>query len=163
MKKLYTISVFTENSPGVLQRVTILFTKRKVNIESLTVSDTERDNISRFTIVIKAEPALVDIIVAQLRRVIEVQEAFASSNEELLFKEIAFIRVRTEAPEQGKQIEEVALRHGAKLALVKKDSVVVEVSGDEDEIGSLCELLRPYGIAEFVRSGRIALRKDLTR
>jgi len=157
MPRLYTISAFTENSPGVLHRITVLFTRRKINIESLTVSETEVTGISRFTIVVRCEPDLVAKIAKQINRIIEVVDVFASENRELLYKEIALYRVSAETPEKRLEVEEHAHRYGAQVVYARADSVVVEKTGTEDDISSLFHLLDPYGIREFVRSGRIAI------
>ena len=162
MKKQYTISAYTENSPGVLHRLTVTFTKRKVNIESLTVCETEREGISRFTIVVRVPEDLIGTIVKQIRRIVEVREAFASEDSELVYKEIALIRVFSENLEDREKVEELAHRYGGKVVYARKDYLTVQTTGSEDEVRSLYELLEPHGIAEFVRSGRIAMRKDVT-
>lgn len=157
---MLTITALTENSPGVLHRITAMLTRRKINIESLTVSETERHGISRFTIVVDAEEELVEKIVKQIARIIEVRQAYLSRNRELIFKELAFFRVRAPGGEQRRTIEEMAGRYGAAVAYVDPMTVVVEKTGQEDDINSLYLLLEPYGIEEFIRSGRIALRKS---
>ena len=157
MSRCYTISAFTENSPGVLHRLTVLFTRRKVNIESLTVSETEKKGISRFTIVVYSERDLVEKIAKQINRIIEVVDVFVSENKDLLYKEIAFFRVQTETPQQRTEIEELAHRHGALVIFAKDNYLVVEKTGAEEQISSLFLLLEPFGIKEFVRSGRIAI------
>lgn len=156
---LHTIVAFTENSPGVLLRLTTMFTRRKINIESLTVSETEQPGISRFTICIRADRDLVRKIVGQIRRIIEVRDAYASDDADLLIREVAMIRVKTTEPAQRSEIEQLALRHQAQFASVDEMTVVVEKTGNEEEVRSLYLMLEPYGITEFVRSGRIALRK----
>ena len=158
-KQLYTISAFTENSPGVLHRLVTTFTKRKVNIESLTVSETERHGISRFTIVVLVDEDLIQTIVKQIQRIIEVKDAFACVNEDLVFKEIAFIRVSACAAADRAKVEEHAERYGARVIHADVDSVIVEATGEADEIKSLYRILEPHGIEEFIQSGRIALCK----
>lgn len=156
----HTITIFTENSPGVLHRLTVIFTRRKLNIESLTVSETERKGISRFTIVVKSDQETIHKVTNQISRVVEVLEVTAEQDSALIFKEIAFYRVKTTLPEQRAQIEEVTHRNGAHIVLIKNNAVVVEKTGSEEDIDSLYLLLEPFGINEFVRSGRIALARD---
>jgi acetolactate synthase-1/3 small subunit len=158
-KKLLTLSIFTENSPGVLQRITTMFTKRKINIESLTVSETEQRGISRFTILVRATESLTKTIVKQIKRIIEVHDAFFSSNEELLITEVAYIRVFTENLDDKRKIEDIAHRNGGTLIYATEDSIVIRRTGSYREIQMMYRLLEPYGIAEFVRSGSIAIRK----
>ncbi len=160
MKKQFTLTAFVENTPGVLHRLTIIFTRRRVNIESLTVSETEEHHISRFTIVVRLEEYLVPTIVRQLSRIIEVRRAFASEDEDLLFREIALITVRTGSAEAVRQVAELAREHGARTALTEPGQTILEKTGAETEIDALRELFEPYGIQEFVRSGRIAIRRS---
>jgi len=159
MKKLYTISAFTENSPGVLHRITVMFTRRKINIESLTVCETEKENTSRFTIVIKAEEDLVRTIVKQINRIIEVKAVYAYLDEDLIFKEIAFFRVKSETPEDRSRVEQHAHWYGAKVVYAEPGSLVLEATGTADEIKSLLRLLESHGVEEFIQSGRIAIAK----
>lgn len=161
MEGKYTVSVFSENSPGILHRITVLFTRRKVNIESLTVSETEKKGISRYTIVVRASKDLVEKISKNIQRVIEVTEVFVSENRELVFAEIALFKVESRSEQQSRlKIEELAHRYGATVVYGAADYLVIEKAGQEDEIDSLFLLLEPFGILEFVRSGRIALRKQ---
>jgi acetolactate synthase-1/3 small subunit len=157
MPRSFTISAFTENTPGVLQRLTILFTRRKVNIESLTVSETETKGISRFTIVVHTEPELIQKIAKQLNRIIEVVDIFVAENQDLLYREIAFFKVLTETAAKRAELEELAHRHGAVVTLAKDEYLVIEKTGTEEQISSLFLLLQAYGMKEFVRSGRIAI------
>ena len=160
MKQHYTITAFTENKPGVLYRISDLFLRRKVNIESLTVSEIETKGISRFTIVVQAERDMVEKIVKQLYRIIEVIKVFESRDDQLVYKELAFIKVSSKTPERRKEVEDLAYLFRAKITHVSSQAIVVEKTGTEEEIDSLFTLLRPYGIKEFVRSGRIAVLKD---
>jgi acetolactate synthase-1/3 small subunit len=96
----YTLTVFTENKPGVLYRIADLLLRRQINIESLTVSETERHGISRFTIVVLCDKATVEKVVKQLYRIIEVIKVFEMEDKDLIFKEIAFIKVSTKNPDQ---------------------------------------------------------------
>ncbi len=156
----YTITVFSENTPGVLQRITAMFTRRKLNIESLTVSETEKEGISRFTILLNVSPDLIEKVVKQIRRIVEVREANYCRDADLLYAEIAFIRVKAENPQKREQIEEMVRRYGAHVNYANYDSLVVEKAGDEGEINYLLELFRPFGVTEFIRSGRIAIQRD---
>ena len=147
--ELYTISAYTENCPGVLHRLTTSFTKRKINIESLTVSETETKGISLFT------------MIKQLKRIIEVRAVYAYEDHEVLATEVAFIKVATEVVEDRAKIEELALRHSGVIVHVDAKSVVVQATGNSDQIDSLYRMLEPQGILEFVKSGRIAVRKEV--
>lgn len=158
-ERLYTICAFTENSPGVLHRITVIFTRRKLNIESLTVCETEQHGVSRFTICIKTDENLVKTVAKQINRIVEVVDVFVAENKDLLYKEIAFFRIATPSPDTRIEIERLIEPHDAKITLLKDAFLVVEKTGDEEEIRSLYLLLEPFGIQEFVRSGRIAILK----
>lgn len=159
MEQLFTISIFTENSPGVLHRITTIFTRRKINIESLTVSETEEHEVSRFTITIRTTAEITAKVVLQIQRVIEVRGVYASEDAELIAKEISFIRVTTSDSGTRREVEDLAHRYDATVAHATAESLTIEKSGSEEDIDALYFLLEPYGIKEFVRSGRIAIRK----
>lgn len=154
-----TVTVITENSPGVLHRITDLFTRRKINIESLTVSETETKGLSRFTIVVKTERTLIRTIVKQIRRIIEVHDAYACENRHLVFKEVALFKVKTSDAERRRELMELTHRYNAQVVSGDNDYLIVEKTGREDDISALYLLLEPFGIIEFIRSGRIALLK----
>jgi aminotransferase len=157
---IYTITIFSENTPGVLHRISGLFLKQKVNVESLTVSEIEQRGISRFTIVVKANQPLIQKIVKQLYRIIEVIKVFESTDDELVHKEVAFIKVTTKNPSQRTEVEDLAYLFNARIAHVGTSYLLLEKTGSEEEINSLHALVKPFGIKEFVRSGRIAVLKD---
>ncbi len=156
----YTIIAFAYNTPGVLNRMSDLLTRRKINIDSLTVSETEQSGIARFTIVVNAEPDRIEKVTKQLYKIIEMVKVFEMTDEQLIFKEIAFIKVTAKTPQQRKDIEQTAALFGAKIVHVAYDYVVLEITGSEVETQSLFLQLKPYGIKEFVKSGRIAVLKD---
>ena len=159
MEGKFTITAFTENSPGILHRITVMFTRRKINIESLTVSETERPGVSRFTIVVDSDRFTAEKIVRQIRRIVEARAVFLSENRDLVFKEIAFFKVAADNAEKRGEIEDLVHRYNALVTHIEPQFMVVEKTGREDEINSLFLLLEPLGIYEFVRSGRIAVAK----
>lgn len=154
-----TITVFSQNTPGVLYRISNLLLRRKINIESLTVSEIEAKSRSRFTIVVKEDMELVKKIVKQLERIIEVYEVFVHTDEELTSKEVALIKVVAKNPIQYEQLEKVAAQFFASIIRTETDGVVIQKTGSEEDIDFLCSVLEPFGIKEIVRSGRIALEK----
>jgi acetolactate synthase I/III small subunit len=159
MSELYTLSIFTENSPGVLHRITTIFTRRKLNIESLTVSETERKGVSRFTICVLGDIDTINKVLKQINRIIEVCNVSVHQNNQLLYKEIALFRVKTHSPEQRSKIEELARSYGAITVNSTQEALVIEKTGTEEDVNSLYLLLEPYEIKEFVRSGRVAIAK----
>jgi len=161
--KSYTVSVFAENTPGVLHRITTLFTRRKVNIDSLTVSETERHGISRFTVVFDMDESTVKTVVKQIARVIEVMDVFVTTAEDLVYCEVALIKVRTESAQGRSEVENLAHRYGATVTHATEDYLFLRKAGYESEIDSLRLLLESHGLEEFIRSGRIALLKETAR
>lgn len=156
----YTITAFTENKPGVLYRIADLFLRRKINIESLTVSETEQHGIARFTIVVELDKVTIEKLVKQLYRIVEVVKVFESTDKDLVFKELAFIKVSTKNPSERREVEELSYLFRARVTYVGEDYLVIEKSGSEDAITSLYLLLKPFGIKEFIRSGRIAVLRE---
>ena len=154
MNQPITFLIWTENSPGVLLRLTGLFTRRKINVESLTVSTTEVSGISRFTVTVAVDPIVAATIGRQIERMIEVRRVFAFTESEIMHREVALVRAEIsqefEATLLAKFPCALVLHRGAKGALI-------QVTGTEEEISSLVTELEPYSVTEFVRSGRIAV------
>ena len=161
MKKRYTLSIFTDNKAGLLNRVTIIFTRRKINIESIAASESEVKDIHRYTIVIVDEEALVKKVVKQLEKQVEVYKAFYHLDEETVYQEIALYKLPTETLVQGCDAESIIRNHNARVLSVEKDFVVIEKTGHKEETQLLFDELAPYGILEFVRSGRVAISKPM--
>ncbi|WP_247237036.1 acetolactate synthase small subunit [Telluribacter sp. SYSU D00476] len=157
----YTICVFTENTIGILNKITILFTRRRINIESLTVSETERKGVSRFTIVIRHESReAVEKLVRQIRKVVEVLAVFGYLNDDIAYNEIALFKVATPSGAKPLDIETVNKVYKAWVVYWHLDYVVIEKTGTEEEIFDFFNYIKPHGILEFVRSGRVAVSKS---
>jgi acetolactate synthase-1/3 small subunit len=157
--KIYTIIIYTENKPGILYRIADAFLKRKINIESLTVSEIEAQGMSRFTITVKGTKLAIEKISKQLYKIIEVVKVLEKVDEELIFKEIALIKVTTKDPQKRRNVEDISRLAKAEVVAIDKEFLVIEKSGTEEEIELLYTLLKPFGIKEYVRSGRIAVLK----
>lgn len=160
MAQNFTFTAITENSPGVLHRITGLFTRRKINVESLSVSETEKKGTSRFTIVVKTEKDLAEIVVKQMRRIIEVLDAYVCRDSHLIFREAALIKISVDNPEKRSEIEKLCEKYDAIIAFGDKEHLIIEQTGTDEEVTSLHLLLEPFGVEEFIRSGRIALLKE---
>lgn len=163
MKRRYTIIAYTENHFGILNRITIVFSRRRINIESLTVSETEKKGISRFTIVIFIEDEKIEKLVKQVRKIIGVLTVFHNEEEEVFFNQIAFIKVSASSLDTREKVMELAHRHSAKVAYSTDHFLVIEKTGKEDEIATTLHLFEPFGVQEFVKSGRIAVVKDQSK
>lgn len=156
----YTICIFTENTIGLLNRITIIFTRRRVNIESLTVSETERKGVSRFTIVIRHEfREEVEKLVRQIRKIVEVMAVFGYLNDEIVFNEIALYKIATPLGAKSLDVETINKQYKAWVVYWGLDYVVIEKTGNDGDIFAFFEYLKQYEILEFVRSGRVAVGK----
>lgn len=156
---LYTIIVFSENKPGVLYRIADLFLRRRINIESMTVSEIEEQKMSRFTITVDADGALVEKIVKQIYRIIEVLKVIESTDSELIVREVALYKVHVSSAEKQAQIHEIITMTKSSITHFSKGEVTITHTGTEEETENLKSLLQPFGLKEFVRSGRIAVTK----
>lgn len=156
-----TISIFTENIPGMLQRVTTVFTKRKQNIESITASESEIPGIHRYTIVIKSSKEQAKTIVNHLEKQVDVLKAFVHYENEIVWQEIALYKVPTVEFVKHKEVEAIIRQNNARILTIETDFVIIEKTGHNDETKQLYETLIPYGLLEFVRSGRVAISKPM--
>lgn len=161
MKKKYTISVFTEDRVGLLNRVTIVFTRRKINIESIAVSGSEVEHIHRYTIVIEETEETARKVVLQLEKQVEVIKALYHADEDIVYQEIALYKVPTDILAAGKEAEKIVRSHYARVLSVEPHFTVIEKTGHQEETQALFDELEPFGILEFVRSGRVAIAKPM--
>ena len=159
-KEVFTISVLTENKSGLLNAITIIFTRRKINIEALNVSETEIEGVSRFTIVIESSFDKAEQVVKQLNKVIEVLGAFLYGEDEVYYQEVALFKMGTAAFLNNNTIERVVRNNGARILVIERDHIIIEKTGHRDEIRALRDKLEPFGLLEYVRSGRVAISKS---
>lgn len=159
-KQEYTITIFTENQIGLLNRIAIMFSRRKINVESLNVSPTEIEGISRFTIVIDETEELIRKICRQIEKQVEVLKAYYSTNDEIIWQELALYKVPTDVIAEKAVVERLLRECGAQAVVIRNDYTVFENVGHREEINKLLEALAPFGLIEFVRSARIAIIKN---
>ena len=159
LKQEYTISVYTENHIGLLNRIAIIFSRRKINIDSLNTSPSEIEGIHRFNIVIDETEDVVIKVCRQIEKQVEVLKAYYNTNEEIIWQELALYKVPTENVAELAPVERLLRQYGAKAVVIRKDYTVFEVTGHREETEKLVEVLQPYGLFEFVRSARVAIIK----
>lgn len=159
-KQEYTISVYTENHIGLLNRIAIIFSRRKINIESLNTSPSEVPGIHRFTIVINETEEVVKKLVRQVEKQVEVLKAYYNTNEEIIWQELALYKVPTDVIASEVKVERLLRQYGATAVVIRKDYTVFQVAGHREETDNLIKVLEPYGLIEFVRSARVAIIKD---
>jgi acetolactate synthase I/III small subunit len=156
----YTITVYTENQIGLLNRIAIIFSRRKINIESLNTSPSEVDSVHRFTIVINETEDVVRKLCRQIEKQVEVLKAYYNTNEEIVWQELAMYKVPTDVIAEKVKVERLLRQYGARAVVIRNDYTVFETSGHREEIDGLIKALEPYGLIEFVRSARVAIIKD---
>jgi acetolactate synthase-1/3 small subunit len=154
----HTLVALVEDKPGVLNRVASLFRRRGFNIESITVGHSEQPGLSRMTVVAGGDFAEVEQVRKQLDKLINVVRVSDITDEDMVARELALIKVKATAATRSEIIQIVDIFR-ANIVDVDSDSLTVEVTGDEDKVNSLLELLRGFGIKEISRTGRIALTR----
>ena len=156
----YTITVYTENQIGLLNRIAIIFSRRKINIDSLNTSPSEVDSVHRFTIVLNETEEVVRKLCRTIEKQVEVLKAYYNTGDEIIWQELALYKVPTDVIAEEVQVERLLRQHGAKAVVIRKDYTVFEVAGHREETDNLIKVLEPFGLIEFVRSARVAIIKD---
>lgn len=160
MKQEFIITVYSENHIGLLTRTTIVFTRRKINIESLTVSESAIPGVFKFTIVVNVTRDQIIKVVGQIEKQIDVLKAFYHTNDETIYQEIALYKVPTEALYESTKVEMMVRKAGARILEITREYVVIEKTGHKDETQALFEELNEFKVMQFIRSGRVALTRD---
>ncbi|WP_047245565.1 acetolactate synthase small subunit [Maribacter thermophilus] len=160
-KEWFTISVYSENNVGLLNRISGIFLKRHINIESLNVSKSEIDNVSKFTIVVHTTEKWVRNIVGQIEKQIEVIRAFYHIDDETIYQESALFKIASNLLFDERQIQNIIKESNSQIVTVSRDFFVLAKSGRRYEIDEMYEMLKPFGIMQFVRSGRISVSKEV--
>ncbi|AMO60857.1 acetolactate synthase 3 regulatory subunit [Mycolicibacterium phlei] len=158
MATTHTLSVLVEDTPGVLARVASLFSRRGFNIESLAVGATEQKGMSRMTIVVSVDEAPLEQITKQLNKLVNVIKIVEQDEANSVSRELALIKVRTDASTRGQVIEAVNLFR-AKVVDVTTESLTVEATGTQEKLEALLRVLEPFGIREIVQSGVVSLSR----
>lgn len=158
-KKWFTISVYAENNVGLLNRISGIFLKRHINIESLNVSKSEIDQVSKFTIVVNTTETWTQKIVSQIEKQIEVIKAFYHTDEETIYQQSAMFKIASHLLFDEPQIQNIIAESKSKIVTVSREYFVLAKTGRRHEIDEMHENLEPFGIMQFVRSGRISVTK----
>lgn len=158
--KTYTISVYTENNLGVMNRISGIFLKRHINLESITASQSEIKDVFRFVFVIKISEDRVRKLVGQIEKQVEVLKAYYHTDEETIFQESALFKIATNLLFDDRQIQNIIKNSNANIVTVAHDYFVIEKTGRRHETEELYNQLLPFGILQFVRTGRISVTKE---
>src|ERR1044071_243787 len=159
-KQEFTVTVYTENHIGLLNRIAIIFSRRKINIDSLNTSPSEVEGIHRFTIVINEVEDVVRKLVRQIEKQVEVLKAYYNTIDEIVWQELALYKVPTDEIAEKVKVERLLREFGARAVVIRKDYTVFETTGHREETDKLVQVLEPFGLIEFVRSARVAIIKD---
>jgi acetolactate synthase-1/3 small subunit len=159
MKQEFTLSIYSENHVGLLNQITTVFTRRHINIESLTTSESAIPGIHKFTIVVYTSQEQVEKLRQQIEKRIDVLKAFVFTADEIIHQEIALYKVPTESLLNGNEIERLVRQYSARILEVTKEYAVIEKTGHKSETQELFEKLDQFGVTQFVRSGRVAVTK----
>jgi acetolactate synthase-1/3 small subunit len=153
-----TIVALVEDRPGVLNRVSSLFRRRGFNISSVAVGRSEQPNLSRMTFVVEGDEATIEQVTKQLNKLIDIIRVSELTDEDVVARELALIKVHT-TPATRSEIIQIVQIFRANIVDVSPSSLVIETSGEEDKINALHNLLRPFGVREVTRTGRIAMAR----
>ncbi|NCO62587.1 MAG: acetolactate synthase small subunit [Flavobacteriales bacterium] len=158
--KTFTISVYTENNIGLLNRISAIFQRRHINIESLTTSQSEIESVNRFVIVVNITEAQAKKIVKQIEKQVEAIRAYYHTDEETIYTESCMFKIKSVLLFEEPQIQNIIKDSNSQIVTVNKEFFVLEKSGRRHEIESLRRDLNVFGIMQFVRSGRISVTKS---
>lgn len=158
-KQWFTISVYSENNVGLLNRISGIFLKRHINIESLNVSKSEIEGVSKFTVVVFITEDWTRKIVMQIEKQIEVIKAFYHTDEETIYQESALFKIASSLLFDERRIQNIIKESNAQIVTVSRDFFALAKTGKREEIDEMYHRLKPFGIMQFVRSGRIAVSK----
>ena len=156
----YTISIYSENNVGLLNRISAIFLKRHINIESFSTSLSEIKNVFRFVIVVELEEEKVKKLIQQIEKQVDVIKAYYHTDEETIFQESALFKVQSSSLFEERHIQNVIKDSHANIVVVTPEFFVIEKTGFREETEKLRKDLAPFGLLQFVRSGRISVTKS---
>lgn len=157
-RTLYTITIFSENTVGLLGQVTGVFVRRQINIETLSVSPSAIPGIHKFTITVYSTEDIMKKVVSQIDKKVDVLKAYYNTDEELIYQEIALYKISTEAFIKLGSVENIIRNYNLRILEINENCVVLEKTGHQDETRKLfMELSDSVGVLQFIRSGRIAV------
>lgn len=160
MKQQYTITVYAEDQIGLLARITIIFSRRKINIDALNTSSSEIPGIHRFNILIDETEEVVKKLCKQIEKQVEVLKAYYHLNDEIVWQELALYKVPTSQVTEKMNVERILREYGARVVSINTDYTVFECTGHREETDKLVKVFENYGLIEFVRGARVAIIKD---
>lgn len=159
-KQLYTVSIYTENNIGLLNRISAIFQRRHINIESINSSASEIEGVSKFTIVVIMTEENIKKIIGQIEKQVEVIKAYYHTEDEIIYQESCIFKMKSDLLFDEREIQNIIKESNARIVTVSREFFVIEKSGRKEEIELLYRELSGFGIMQFTRSGRIAVSKE---
>lgn len=159
-KQLYTVSIYTENNIGLLNRISAIFQRRHINIESLNTSPSEIEGVSKFTVVVNMNEVNIKKIIGQIEKQVEVIKAYYHSLDDIIYQISGLFKIKSELLFEERQIQNIIKESNARIVTVNKEFFVLEKSGKKEEIVTLYNQLSVFGIMQYTRSGLIAITKE---
>ena len=159
-KQLFTVSIYTENNVGLLNRISAIFQKRHINIESINTSISEIDGVSRWAVVVNVSEEQMRKIIGQIEKQVEVIKAYYHTDDETIYQESCLFKIKSDLLFEDRQIQNIIKESNARIVTVNREFFVLEKSGRRSEVDLLYRELKPFGIMQFVRSGRISVTKQ---
>ena len=161
MKQEFTISLFTEDHIGILGQITIILTRRQINIDSFTASESAVKGVYLLTIVVKTTSEMIMKVERQMEKLIDVLKVFVHTSDQIIYQEIALFKVTTKGLMSGNIIDKIVRTHHARILEVSPEYIIIEKTGHKTEITELLTQLEPYGVLQFAKSGRVAITKQV--
>ena len=159
-KQLYTVSIYTENNIGLLNRISAIFQRRHINIESLNTSPSEIEGVSKFTIVVNIDEVNIKKIIGQIEKQVEVIKAYYHNLDQIIYQISGLFKIKSELLFEEPQIQNIIKESNSRIVTVNREFFVLEKSGKKEEIVELYNQLAPFGIMQYTRSGLIAVTKE---
>jgi len=161
MKQEFTISLFTEDHIGILGQITIILTRRQINIDSLTASESAVKGVHLLTIVVKTTSEMIQKIAKHMEKLVDVLKVFVHTSDQIHYREIALFKVTTKGLLSGNIIDDIVRAHHTRVLEITPEYIVLQKTGHKAEITDLLTKLEPYGVLQFARSGRVAITKQV--
>ncbi len=159
-KQLYTVSIYTENNIGLLNRISAIFQRRHINIESINTSPSEIEGVSKFTIVVNMNEVNIKKIIGQIEKQVEVIKAYYHNLDGIIYQIAGLFKIKSELLFEERQIQNIIKESNSRIVTVNREFFVLEKSGKKEEIVELYNQLAPFGIMQYTRSGLIAVTKE---
>ena len=161
MTQEFTISLFTEDHIGILGQITIILTRRQINIDSFTASESAVKGVHLLTIVVKTTSEMIQKVARQMEKLVDVLKVFVHTSEQIIYQEIALYKVTTKGLMSGSIIDNIVRSYNARILEVSPEYIIIEKTGHKSEIAELLLKLEPYGVLQFAKSGRVAITKQV--